>query len=75
MLWTLISWGNKHFFPEGPSVIVVDSVTGDPAEPMVVDRKSGRPLLTPDFKVTAGPGANARTRAKYGIGEPTGRAS
>jgi DNA-binding HxlR family transcriptional regulator len=65
VLWTLISWGNKHFSPEGPSVIVVDAATGEVADPIVVDRKSGRALRTPDFKTAAGPAANARTRARY----------
>jgi DNA-binding HxlR family transcriptional regulator len=67
VLWTLISWGNKHFSPEGPSVVVVDAATGEIADPVVVDRKSGRPLRTPEFKVAAGPGANARTRSRYAI--------
>jgi DNA-binding HxlR family transcriptional regulator len=65
VLWTLISWGNKHFSPEGPSVIVVDAATGEVADPIVVDRKSGRTLRAPDFKTAAGPAANARTRARY----------
>ena len=65
VLWTLIGWGNKHFSPEGPSVVVVDAATGETADPVVVDRKSGRPIRAPEFKVKAGPGANARTRAKY----------
>ena len=29
VLWTLISWGNKHFSPEGPSVVVVNAATGE----------------------------------------------
>ncbi len=65
VLWTLIGWGNKHFSPEGPSVVLVDVATGEIADPVVVDRKSGRPIRAPEFKVQAGPGANARTRAKY----------
>jgi DNA-binding HxlR family transcriptional regulator len=67
VLWTLISWGNKYFSPEGPSVIVVDAATGETADPVVVDRRSGRPIRAPEFKVTAGPAANARTRSKYAI--------
>jgi DNA-binding HxlR family transcriptional regulator len=67
VLWTLINWGNKHFSPEGPSVVVVDAATGQIADPVVVDRNSGRPLRTPEFKVIAGPGANASTRSRYGI--------
>ena len=29
VLWSLLAWGNKHFAPEGPSVVVVDAETGE----------------------------------------------
>ena len=44
------AWGNKHFAPEGPSVVVVDSKTGEVADPVLVDRNSGRPLVEPEFR-------------------------
>jgi DNA-binding HxlR family transcriptional regulator len=50
VLWALLTWGNKHFAPEGPSVVVVDSKTGEVADPVLVDRNSGRPLVEPDFR-------------------------
>ena len=50
VLWALLAWGNKHFAPEGPSVLVVDSKTGEVADPVLVDRNSGRPLVEPDFR-------------------------
>jgi len=50
VLWALLAWGNKHFAPEGPSVVVVDSETGEVADPVLVDRKSGRTLVEPDFR-------------------------
>jgi DNA-binding HxlR family transcriptional regulator len=50
VLWALLAWGNKHFAPDGPSVVVVDSETGEVADPVLVDRKSGRPLVEPDFR-------------------------
>jgi DNA-binding HxlR family transcriptional regulator len=65
VIWAMIAWGNAHFAPEGPSVLVVDAVTGAPADPILVDRSSGRPLREPDFKVAVGPAANARTRQRY----------
>ncbi len=65
VLWALLAWGNKHFAPEGPSVLVVDSETGEPAEPVLVDRHSGRPLVEPDFRPAAGPAADSRTRLRY----------
>src|SRR5277367_3360374 len=42
VLWALLTWGNTHFAPEGPSVVIVDSETGAVAEPMMIDGASGR---------------------------------
>ena len=57
VLWALLAWGNKHFAPEGPSVVIVDAQTGAEAEPVLIDRRSGRPLVEPDFRSAAGPAA------------------
>lgn len=65
VLWALVAWGNKHFAPEGKSIVLVDSVTGEEAEPFIVDRVSGRPMVAPDFKVVAGPAANENTKRRY----------
>ena len=65
VLWALLAWGNQHFAPEGPSVVVVDSKTGAQADPILVDRKSGRPLVGPAFRSAAGPAADARTRRRH----------
>ncbi len=64
VLWALLAWGNKHFAPEGASVMVVDSATGTPAEPMLVDRNTGRPLAEPAFRSAPGPAADERTKRK-----------
>ena len=65
VLWALLAWGNKHFSPEGTSVQVVDAATGEPADPVLVDRNTGRLLSEPQFQVAAGPAANERTRRHY----------
>ena len=65
VLWALLAWGNKHFAPEGPSVVIADSRTGEQADPVLVDRNSGRPLATPAFRSAAGPAADARTRRRH----------
>ena len=67
VLWALLAWGNKHFAPEGASVVVVDSRTGVEADPVLVDGKSGRPLATPAFRSAAGPAADARTRRRHSL--------
>jgi DNA-binding HxlR family transcriptional regulator len=55
VLWALVSWGNKHFQPEEETMIVVDAETGEPADPVLIDARSGRVLRGPDFKVVTVP--------------------
>ena len=65
VLWALLAWGNRHFAPEGPSVVIVHGETGTVADPVVVDRVSGRVMDATQFESAPGPAANARTRARY----------
>jgi DNA-binding HxlR family transcriptional regulator len=74
VLWTLIAWGNEHFAPEGESVVVVDALTGERADPVLIDRRTGRVLQAPEFTVAPGPAATERIRHRYtkvGPGEGT----
>ncbi|HUZ64912.1 MAG TPA: helix-turn-helix domain-containing protein [Acetobacteraceae bacterium] len=66
VLWALLAWGNKHFAPEGPSVVLVDRATGTPAEPVLVDRVSGQPMTPARFRTAAGPAADEGTRRRHG---------
>ena len=50
VLWALLAWGNRHFAPEGASVIVVDTETGESADPVLVDRKTGKVMAEPAFR-------------------------
>lgn len=54
VLQTLLAWGNRHFAPDGPRVRIVDTETGETAEPIVVDRRTGRPLSDPVFRTVYG---------------------
>ncbi|MGH7209996.1 MAG: winged helix-turn-helix transcriptional regulator [Acetobacteraceae bacterium] len=65
VLWALLAWGNKHFAPEGASVVIVDAETGALAEPVLVDRISGRSLTAPPFRSAAGPAADERTLRRH----------
>lgn len=67
VLWAIMAWGNKHFAPEGTAIQLVDSATGAPADPLLIDRHSGRPLTWPAFRTVAGPAADARTKARYPV--------
>jgi len=61
----LLAWGNKHFAPEGASVLLVDARTGREADPILVDRMTGRPLEEPEYVYAPGPAAGERTRRKF----------
>jgi DNA-binding HxlR family transcriptional regulator len=73
VLIALNAFGNRHFAPEGASVMIVDAQTGAPADPVMVDRASGRPIAPPDFIYVPGPAASERTRQRY-AGHPRPRA-
>ena len=57
VLWALLAWGNKHFAPEGASVVVIDTETGEQADPVLVDRHSGKVMVEPAFRSVPGPAA------------------
>jgi DNA-binding HxlR family transcriptional regulator len=65
VLWALLAWGNKHFAPEGESVLLVDRATGLRANPTLVDGNSGKRLVEAAFRSIAGPAADAATRRRY----------
>lgn len=64
VLVALHAWGNRHFAPEGESVMLVNARTGKPADPVLVDRNSRQPLADREFRLAPGPAAVARTRSK-----------
>ena len=64
VLLAFMAWGNRHLAPEGTSVQLVDAATGLPADPVLVDRVTGRPLDGPGFVMAAGPAASERTRER-----------
>jgi DNA-binding HxlR family transcriptional regulator len=65
VLVSLLAWGNKHFAPEGPSVVVIDAETGHLADPVLVDRASGKTIAHPVFRTMPGPAADERTKARF----------
>ena len=67
----MVAWGNRHFAHEGLSMMIVDAKTGEVADPVLVDKKSGRPLIGPDFRVVAGPAADERLKKRYQTLPPT----
>ena len=69
VLIAMSAWGNRHFAPEGASVLLVDQKTQKAVDPVLVDRRSGRPLNERDFVFAAGPAASERTRRRYAMVE------
>jgi hypothetical protein len=51
-------------------MVLIDSETGVEAEPILVDRTTGRRVDGPDFIFTAGPAASEPFRDRY-AGRPT----
>ncbi len=66
VLWSLLAWGNRHFAPEGPNVVIVDGDTGELADPVLVDRRTGRPLTEPPFRSVYGRAAAEAVRRAHG---------
>jgi DNA-binding HxlR family transcriptional regulator len=65
VLLALMAWGNKHFAPEGPSVLLINGKTGATVDPILVDPASGDPITEPHYTLAAGPAAGERTRLRY----------
>lgn len=49
VLWALLAWGNKHCTEAGKGIHIVNIKTGAIADPVLVDRKSGKPLSDQEF--------------------------
>jgi DNA-binding HxlR family transcriptional regulator len=63
----LFAWGNELFASEGKSLLLVDAATGDVADPVMVDRRSGEDLTQPRFQFVPGPAASPVLRQRYAI--------
>jgi DNA-binding HxlR family transcriptional regulator len=62
----LAAWGNRRLDPQDRSMILVDAETGEEAEPVVVDARTGKRLDDSEAYVfTAGPAASEGMRARY----------
>jgi DNA-binding HxlR family transcriptional regulator len=64
VLVAMLTWGNRHFAPEGASVTLADAKTGATVDPVFVDRSSGRPITEETCVFAPGPAAKARTRRR-----------
>ncbi|AJJ12667.1 hxlR-like helix-turn-helix family protein [Yersinia rohdei] len=51
---SLFHWGNQHFAPDGPAVILTDKRTGTPVEPLLLDKVTHQPIRAQDITLAAG---------------------
>lgn len=73
VLFALLAWGNKHFAPEGASIVIMEMSTGAIADPVLVDRSTGRDLTDSAYQLVCGPAASAALKARLNK-EPPGKA-
>ncbi len=49
VLWAILAFGNRHFAPEGESLVLVDNETGLQAVPCLIDQVSGKAMTPVNF--------------------------
>jgi hypothetical protein len=64
VLLALMAWGNRQFATEGPAMQLVDEVTGDVVQPVMVDARTGAPIDRERHVMQAGPAADERLRER-----------
>jgi DNA-binding HxlR family transcriptional regulator len=71
---SLLAWGNRHFAPEGASVMLVNRRTGAAVDPILADPATGRPVDGPDYALMPGPTASRRVVQRYQAVAPARKA-
>src|SRR6266850_5267771 len=61
----LLAWGNRHFAPEGASVMLVNRRTGAAVDPILADPATGQPVDDAHYALAPGPAADGRVLQKY----------
>lgn len=64
VLVALMAWGNRQFATEGQAMQLIDEVTGEVVQPVMVDANTGAPIDRARHVMHAGPGADERTRKR-----------
>ncbi|MEV4255916.1 helix-turn-helix domain-containing protein [Spirillospora sp. NPDC049652] len=58
-MMTLLLWGDRHYAPEGPPVLILHAGCGGPLTPRMTCGSCGEPLGPTDVETRPGPGAPA----------------
>jgi DNA-binding HxlR family transcriptional regulator len=67
VLVAMLAWGNRHFAPEGASVVLVNRRTGAAVDPILADPATGRAVDEPDYGLAPGPAADGGVLQKYQV--------
>jgi len=62
---SLAAWGSRYKAPNGPPLELVDARTGDPIEPVLVDRRTGKAITAGEVGLRVGPGASKTLRRAF----------
>jgi DNA-binding HxlR family transcriptional regulator len=62
VLLALAAWGGRWLSPDGAPLECCDPDTGRALEPVLIDAKSGQPLVAGEVGLRAGPGASPALR-------------
>ena len=49
VMLSLLAWGNRHFAPEGASVVLVNRKTGEAVDPILAGPVTGQPVDEPNY--------------------------
>ncbi len=67
VLLAMLAWGNRHFPPDQQTVRIVNSETGDPVDPVLVDPKTGRPVDGPGYHAEYTPRRGPATETESAV--------
>lgn len=74
VLLALAKWGSRWLAPpQGPALVPVDTATGEPLDPVLVDARTKKELRPGHVALSAGPGASKRTRDGLAVPRVLGR--
>jgi DNA-binding HxlR family transcriptional regulator len=67
VLWSLLAWGNRNFPAPGQQTLIVATDSGLPADPVLVDRATLRPLASPAFRIVKTVPAEGRSITQQAV--------
>ena len=67
VMLALLTWGNKHFAPEGLAIFLADERDGHAVDPVLTDALTGDPITSEHHVVRAGPAATERMRQRMAL--------